>query len=321
MFGGMAGGFGGMGGRRPRRSDNINHKLSVGLEGFYLGKTFKINLTKKVTCLQCDGSGASDPEKVKGCEKCGGSGTCMQARQLGPGMMHQVQAVCPDCEGSGSHCEEEFYCVHCKGSKLDTITKLLDVKVERGMKKGERIVFKGEADEVPGQETGDVIFTLEEKPHPIFKRRGPNLEIRREINLLEALTGFKFLVEHLDGRKILVQHTRGQVIKPGDAKVVLEEGMPIKGSTEFGALVIEFDVVFPESGALSEMEQVALERVLPKSASEDIAASVLEDVEGQVSTYVLEELDRESLPKEQPENYGDDDGPGGNPGGAHGGQE
>lgn len=314
MFGGMGGGFGGGfgGGRRSRRSDNIHHKLAVGLDGFYMGKTFKINLTKKVTCLECDGSGACDPEKVKTCEKCGGSGTCMQARQLGPGMMHQVQAACPECEGSGSLCEEEFYCRKCKGSKLDTITKLLEVKVERGMKKGDRLVFKGEADEVPGQETGDVIFILEEKPHPVFKRRGPNLEVRREINLLEALTGFKIVLEHLDGRKLLVQHTRGEVIKPGDAKVVPNEGMPIKGTTDFGALVMEFDIIFPESGTLSELERVALERVLPKASSGD---STVDAEDSEVSSYVLEELDRDSLPKEQPEHH-DDDGFGGNPGGA-----
>ena len=100
--------------------------------------------------------------------------------------------------------------------------------------------------------------------------------------------------------------------RPGDAKVVPNEGMPIKGTTDFGALVMEFDIIFPESGTLSELERVALERVLPKASSGD---STVDAEDSEVSSYVLEELDRDSLPKEQPEQY-DDDGFGGNPGGA-----
>ena len=108
----------------------------------------------------------------------------MHVRQMGPGMVQQMQGVCPDCDGAGSKVEPEFCCKVCEGKKIVTITKLLTVVVEPGMKKGERIVFKGEGDESPGLESGDVIFTLEEKPHGSLKRRGPNLEMKKEINLL-----------------------------------------------------------------------------------------------------------------------------------------
>ena len=76
---------------------------------------------------------------------------------------------------------------------------------------------------------GDVIFSLEAKPHAVFTRKGPNLEMKKEINLLQvalsvspglsclymvsqALTGFSFVVTHLDGRKLLVK-VRAQCIR------------------------------------------------------------------------------------------------------------
>jgi len=303
-FGGFGGGMGGGRGQgRPRRGENIHHKLQVGLEGFYLGKTIRLNLTKKVTCLECDGTGACEAEKVISCASCDGTGVKMHVRNLGPGMVQQMQGVCPDCEGAGNSVPEEFICKPCEGKKLVTITKLLEVVVEPGMRKGERIVFKGEGDESPGVESGDVIFTLEEKPHGLLKRRGANLEMKKEINLLEALTGFKFLVEQLDGRKLLVQHMHGEVMKPGDTKVVLREGMPIKGSDDRGALIIEFQIIFPESGALSELEQMALEKVLPQPVE------ITYPPEEELEECILEELDRDKLPKEQHDRpgFGDDD--------------
>lgn len=224
MFG-QNGGFPGFGGMpRQKRGQNITHKLSVDLEGFYLGKTIKLNLTKKVTCLECDGSGAQNAEAVVKCAECSGSGVKVSMRQLGPGMVTQVQNACPNCDGTGNTVDEKFACEQCSGKKITSVTKLLEVQVERGMKVGERIVFHGEGDEAAGVEAGDVIFSLEAKPHAVFTRKGPNLEMKKEINLLQALTGFSFGVTHLDGRKLLVKSDSGAVVKPGDTKVVMNEG-------------------------------------------------------------------------------------------------
>jgi DnaJ family protein A protein 2 len=65
-------------------------------------------------------------------------------------------------------------------------------------------VFHGEADEYPGTEPGDVIITIKEMPHKLFKRKGADLLIEKEITLLEALTGVDFVVTHLDGTKLRI---------------------------------------------------------------------------------------------------------------------
>ena len=52
---------------------------------------------------------------------------------------------------------------------------------------------------MPGVESGDVIFVVDQQPHQIFKRKGDDLMIEKEILLSEALTGVSFTITHLDG--------------------------------------------------------------------------------------------------------------------------
>jgi len=49
---------------------------------------------------------------------------------------------------------------------------------------------------------GDIIFVLQMKKHPVFKRVGDNLYMDMEISLQEALLGFKRTIKHLDGHTV-----------------------------------------------------------------------------------------------------------------------
>ncbi|CAK7295634.1 DnaJ homolog subfamily A member 1 [Vulpes lagopus] len=58
---------------------------------------------------------------------------------------------------------------------------------------------------------------------------------------------------------------RGQIVKHGDIKCVLKEGMPIyRRPHEKGCLIIEFKVNFPENGFLSPDKLSLLEKLLPE---------------------------------------------------------
>jgi DnaJ family protein A protein 2 len=83
-------------------------------------------------------------------------------------------------------------------------------------------------------------------PHKVFKRKGADLFMEKEISLLEALTGVDFVFAHLDGRKIRVKNAPGEIIKPDDLKTLVGLGMPFhKKSYEFGSLIIMFKLKFP----------------------------------------------------------------------------
>jgi len=103
----------------------------------------------------------------------------------------------------------------------------------------------------PDSDPGDIIFVVQQKEHPVFKRKGSDLFYQKTLTLSEALCGFKFAIPHLDGRQLLVSSNDGDVVKPGSFKAVYDEGMPVWGrSLEKGRLFIHFDVQFPEPGDL-----------------------------------------------------------------------
>jgi DnaJ family protein A protein 2 len=82
----------------------------------------------------------------------------------------------------------------------------------------------------------------------VFKRKGADLMIEKEIPLIEALTGVDFVIKHLDGRKIRIKNKPGEVIKPDDIKTVEGFGMPYhKQPFKFGNLFIIFKIKFPET--------------------------------------------------------------------------
>jgi len=89
---------------------------------------------------------------------------------------------------------------------------------------------------------------VQEQPHKVFKRKGADILMEKEITLYQALTGVDFVLDHLDGSKIRIKNTPGEVIKPEDIKTVYGKGLPFHKKTyEFGNLYVVFKVTFPKS--------------------------------------------------------------------------
>lgn len=67
----------------------------------------------------------------------------------------------------------------------------------------------------PDTVTGDIVFVLQQKEHPKFKRKGDDIFYEHTLSLTEALCGFHFRLTHLDGRQLLIKSEPGEVVKPG----------------------------------------------------------------------------------------------------------
>ncbi|KAL9060443.1 MAG: hypothetical protein Q9162_000616 [Coniocarpon cinnabarinum] len=269
-FGGGLGGMfgGGMRDTGPKKSRPIKHQHKVTLEDMYRGKTSKLALQKSVICSTCRGRGGKEGA-VRTCSSCDGQGVKMMMRQMGP-MIQRFQTVCPECNGEGEMIRDRDRCKTCKGKKTNVERKVLHVHIEKGMKSGERVEFPGEGDQQPGVDAGDVIFEIEQKPHPRFQRKDDDLFYRAEIDIITALAGGKLYIEHLDERWVEVDILAGEVIHPGALKVIREEGMPSKRFHHFGNLYIQFEVKFPEritapdgASSMTEQQRNALKSVLP----------------------------------------------------------
>ncbi|CAH1117716.1 unnamed protein product [Phaedon cochleariae] len=262
-FGGFGGGGGGGGMRRRQRGEDTIHPLKVTLEDMYNGKTSKLQLSKNVICATCAGKGSKSGLTEK-CHTCNGCGLKVTFRQIAPGMAQQTQSRCPDCQGEGETIKDKDRCTSCRGKKVCNETKIIEVHVDKGMKENQKIFFRGEGDQQPDVEAGDVVIILQQKPNEQFQRNGNDLHVKHSLSLTEALCGFSFILHHLDGRDILIKQPAGEVVKPGDIKAVIGEGMPIyKNPFEKGNLYVAFEIKFPEDHFTSEANLKALETLLP----------------------------------------------------------
>jgi len=179
-------------------------------------------------------------------------------------MIQQIQAQCEKCNGEGTVIAEKDRCKDCKGAKVAKEKKTLEVFVTKGMKHGDRIPFKGEADEAPNTIPGDVLVVLQQKDHPVFKRDGANLFMKKNITLQEALCGFNFKIHHLDGRLLKIKSDENVVYTPGMFKAIRDEGMPnVKNPYVKGTLYIEFEVTFPTPAGLPRRTREQLSKLLP----------------------------------------------------------
>ena len=257
--------FGGGGGRRgpqgPQKGEDIVHPIKASLEDLYNGKVTRLAINRNKLCEDCEGRGGKVGAE-KDCGECNGRGVRVQLRQLGPGMVQQIQSACPACKGSGKIMNEKDKCKSCKGKKTYKDRKVLECQVEKGMKHGQKIRFHGEADELPGTIPGDVVFVVQEKEHDVFKRKGADLVTDITLELVEALCGFTKTITHMDGRVLRIDNIPGRVVKPDSVYLIEGEGMPYHGNPfTKGRLFIIFRVNFPTSLPLHTVS--ALQACLP----------------------------------------------------------
>ena len=236
-------GFGRGGSRKQRtpRTENITYNLNVKLEEFYNGSDRKINLQRQRKCTACNGNGTKNGAAPQKCRKCNGTGNVTNQYRRGNSTVIST-SVCPTCNGTGEFIAENDKCPVCKGHKTVSEKKPLTIHISPGMENGEEIVMKGEADEFPGYETGDLIVTLREVKHDLFIRNHENLIMNKEITFAESILGFSFTINTLDGRTLLINR-EGVITNNADIIKIPDEGMP-KDNTgiEKGSLFIQFTV-------------------------------------------------------------------------------
>jgi len=139
---------------------------------------------------------------------------------MGP-MIQQIQQPCDECSGTGEVINQKDRCKTCNGRKTVSEKKMLEVHIDKGMKGGQTITFRGESDQAPGVTPGDVVIVIEEKPHERFQRKENDLMTDIEIDLLSALAGGAFAIRHLDDRALVVNILPGETIHDGKLVYVL----------------------------------------------------------------------------------------------------
>lgn len=190
--GGRRGRGRGGGGGKPRGKDVV-HPIKVSLEDLCLGKTLKLAINRNVLCSKCNATGSKSGRDTS-CSSCNGRGMRVEVRRMGP-MVTQMQSPCSDCNGTGARellgpalhpraaltplpppapgraIDPSDTCDACRGKKVSSERKVIEVFIEKGMRHHQKIVFREHADEAPGVTPGDLIFVLEQKEHDVYKRK------------------------------------------------------------------------------------------------------------------------------------------------------
>lgn len=228
--------------QQEKKTKPINIPIKIDLATLYNGKTVKHKVKIKTY---------NKNEELSTCMQCNGTKYLRSFRQIGPGMVQQINKPCDKCNETGFT------------ANISVEEKELIIKIDKGMSHQQKIKFKEEGNLVPGFAQGDIIYKIKETEHKTFKRKGNHLIMHKKITLNEALCGLEFYITHLDNRIIKVK--TNDIITPNTIKVIEGEGMP-KWQEPFkrGNLIVHFDIEFPKEGSITTDYMKILKKILPK---------------------------------------------------------
>jgi DnaJ-class molecular chaperone len=160
----------------------------------------------------------------------------------------EADEPCPSCGGSGN--ADGKACPVCRGGGWQRTHRQLDVKIPAGVRTGQRVRVAGEGASGVGQR-GDLYLVVTVAPHPLFERKGEDIQLALPITAPEAALGASVEVPTLRGKvsmKVPPATSSGRIFRlPG-------YGMPrVKGGGAGDQLVL-VRIVLPSALTSEEQE-------------------------------------------------------------------
>ncbi|MFW6456788.1 MAG: molecular chaperone DnaJ, partial [Planctomycetota bacterium] len=175
--------FGGGKGRNSQSGGrSLRVELNLDLEDVAQKTTKTVNLRRREQCETCDGSGSAPGSSPRTCTYCRGYGQ-VESRQG----FFSMRTTCPKCQGKGEIIDNP--CSECGGDGMIQKECEVSITIPQGIESGTRLRVRGEGE--PGQNgrRGDLYCDINIKDHPIFDRRGPDLECELPISYSKAALG------------------------------------------------------------------------------------------------------------------------------------
>lgn len=158
---------------------------------------------------------------------------------------------CPTCNGSGE--VNGKVCATCHGQGSVPRSKRIQVKIPAGVDNGSKIRVAGEGQPgLGGGPRGDLFLVISVKPDSVFERKGDDLYVDLDVDLVHAMLGGEVAVPTPDGRKLLLtippETQNGRVFRLGG------KGMPRLRGEGNGNLYGRVKVVLPTQLSAEERE-------------------------------------------------------------------
>ena len=154
----------------------------------------------------------------------------------------QSTETCAFCRGTGEVAGKT--CANCNGQGQMTRSKRLQVKIPAGVESGSRIRVAGEGQPgTGGGPRGDLYLVITVKPDPLYERKGDDLSLDFEVDLVTAMLGGEAQVLLPDGRKLALtippETQNGRVFR------LAGKGMPRLRGDGSGNLFARVKVLLP----------------------------------------------------------------------------
>jgi molecular chaperone DnaJ len=169
------------------------------------------------------------------------------------GMQFQSTAPCDACRGTGKVIKTP--CSSCRGSGSIRATKSLTVTIPAGIDDGQKIALRGQGcDGRNGGPAGDLIITIQVKPHNIFEREDFDIYCEVPITVAEATLGAEIKVPTLEEP---YAYTIPEGTQPGTTFTLRGKGIPhVNNNNRRGDLIFRINVEIPRG--LNEKQKDAM---------------------------------------------------------------
>ncbi|MGO1397645.1 MAG: DnaJ C-terminal domain-containing protein [Brevibacterium yomogidense] len=135
--------------------------------------------------------------------------------------------------------------------------KPLTVRTPVGVKDGQKVRLKGKGKSSPnGGEDGDLILTVNVKPHPVFTRDGDNLRMELPVSFAEAALGAEVSVPTLGGQPVRVKIPAGTP----SGRVLRVRGKGVEAKKATGDLLVTVEIAVPKDLPQEAQDAVAAYR-------------------------------------------------------------
>ncbi len=248
---GFAGGAGGgrARGPRPQAGNDLRYNLSISFRQAAKGDEVTLRLPKRVTCTECDGTGAAKGSQAETCRHCNGQGQVRQSQGF-----FQIAVPCPVCRGEGKIIKNP--CPKCKGRGETQEMRELQVRIPAGVDNGNRLRLRGEGEPgVNGGPHGDLYVVISVDDDKTFRRQEQDLIVTREISFVQAALGDRIQVPTLENDvdlEIPAGTQSGKVFR------IADKGLPYLGHDYMGDLLVEVIVLTP-TNLTSKQEELLRE--------------------------------------------------------------
>ena len=177
----------------PMRGQDVEASVRVPFTYAISGGKTTIRVPGLFPCSKCGGSGAKPGTRSQTCPQCHGSGNVLNA-QGG----FAFSRPCRTCFGRGSIIATP--CATCLGRGQEQTIRTFQVKIPRGVRKGQKIRLAGQGN--PGSKgapSGDLLIEVLIDPHSDFTRTGNDISSEATVGMVGAALGTRIRVHTVRG--------------------------------------------------------------------------------------------------------------------------